>query len=140
MLPFVVTQEGKFREPRYPTGPFENLKDGECFYMDFHTIYNDRRFRLHCAEMGRTLGCMFSCRRDNTSETYEVTRLSDQRDRKSYPLIQLEIGEAFYVPTDVESGEQAFRVWISTQGKKQGKSFGVRKHEEHELYEVFRKA
>jgi len=86
------------------------------------------------------LGCMFSCRRDNTSETYEVTRLSDQRDRKSYPLIQLEIGEAFYVPTDVESGEQAFRVWISTQGKKQGKSFGVRKHEEHELYEVFRKA
>jgi hypothetical protein len=139
MLSFVVTKEGEFRTPRLPTAEFEALKDGETFFLSVDKISSDYKLRMHCREMGRTLGCVFKCWRYEKEKAYGITRYSDQRDRESYPLATLQPGEAFHVNMSLEAGEQAFRVWVATQGRKQGKKFGVRKHVEHELYEVYRK-
>lgn len=139
MLPFVVTKEGQFRSPRLPTAEFESLKDGETFFLSFDKISSDYKLRMHCREMGKTLGCVFKCWRHEKEQAYSITRYSDQRDREDYPLATLHPGEAFYVNMSLEAGEQAFRVWVATQGRKQGKKFGVRKYVERELYEVYRK-
>ena len=139
MLSFVVTKEGEFKAPRLPTAQFETLQDGQSFYIPFESIRSDNKLRQHCKEMGITLGCVFRCRRDKAAQAYEITRYSDERNRDAYPLHVLQVGEAFHVPIEIEAAEQAFRVWISIQGKKAGKRFGIRKHVTHGVYEVFRK-